>query len=338
MVSLITWLDPQPPAATLPLTLGDPFEDVPTHPIAKEAAFALQEALRRGELAPGIPADFLNRPEGGKMFGVLVVASREGRVGVLKAFSGQLGTVWNAPGWVPPAFDVAARESIQPQAEAAIKTLTAQMEAHTQSDAFVEACRNLEAFDEDVALRLGALQAQQRERRQLRREVRAALGPEDGAGRARLADESERDHRERRVLGAQWREARRDVAQPWERLQRRLAAMTRLRAHLARRTMQRVHETYRLSAPDGQVRTVRDLFAPAEPPWGAGDCAAPKLLVFAQRQGLKPLALAEFWWGPPPRGGGRTEGTFFPPCDAKCRPVLSFLLGLPRSVPPASRG
>lgn len=321
----IRWLDPQPDRASLPVRLSDPF-DAP-HPIARDAALMLQEGLRHGPIAPGIPTDLLNRPQGGKMFGVLVVAAADGRVGVLQAFSGQLGTVWNAPGWVPPVFDVALRQSVQPAGEAAIKSLTAQIEALSQSEAFCRAREDLEAFDRARATELRAAESARQQRRQQRRDLRAALGPADGAQRFRLDEESERDHRDRRLLEARWREERRRVAQPYARLERRLGAMTRLRAYLARRTMQRVHETYRLTNPAGEVRTVRELFAPAEPSWGTGDCAAPKLIVFAHRHRLTPLALAEFWWGPPSRGGERSEGRFFPPCEAKCGPVLSFLLG-----------
>ena len=34
------------------------------------------------------------------------------------------------------------------------------------------------------------------------------------------------------------------------------------------------------------------------PPGGTGDCCAPKLLQYAYQNGLKPLCMAEFWWGP----------------------------------------
>ena len=33
------------------------------------------------------------------------------------------------------------------------------------------------------------------------------------------------------------------------------------------------------------------------PPGGTGDCCAPKLLQYAYQQGLKPVCMAEFWWG-----------------------------------------
>ena len=36
------------------------------------------------------------------------------------------------------------------------------------------------------------------------------------------------------------------------------------------------------------------------PPGGTGDCCAPKLLQYAFSHGLRPICMAEFWWGPSP--------------------------------------
>ena len=37
------------------------------------------------------------------------------------------------------------------------------------------------------------------------------------------------------------------------------------------------------------------------PPGGTGDCCAPKLLQYAYSQGLRPVCMAEFWWGESPK-------------------------------------
>jgi tRNA pseudouridine32 synthase/23S rRNA pseudouridine746 synthase len=90
--------------------------------------------------------------------------------------------------------------------------------------------------------------------------------------------------------------------------------------------MKQIHDTYRLTNARGVIKNLRELFTSAEPPGGAGDCAAPKLLSYAILHGYKPLAMAEFWWGAPPPGGGRLSGAFYPSCHEKCGPVLPFLL------------
>ena len=62
------------------------------------------------------------------------------------------------------------------------------------------------------------------------------------------------------------------------------------------------------------------------PPAGAGECCAPKLLQYAFAHGLKPIALAEFWIGAPPRNELRREGVFYVPCSGKCVPILRHML------------
>lgn len=62
------------------------------------------------------------------------------------------------------------------------------------------------------------------------------------------------------------------------------------------------------------------------PPGGTGDCCAPKLLQYAFSHGLKPICMAEFWWGPSPKSEIRHHGQFYPACRGKCKPVLTWML------------
>ncbi len=62
------------------------------------------------------------------------------------------------------------------------------------------------------------------------------------------------------------------------------------------------------------------------PPGGTGDCCAPKLLQYAFSHGLKPVCMAEFWWGESPKSLIRHHGQFYPACSGKCKPVLAWML------------
>ena len=62
------------------------------------------------------------------------------------------------------------------------------------------------------------------------------------------------------------------------------------------------------------------------PPGDTGDCCAPKLLQYAYQQGMKPVCMAEFWWGPSPRTEVRQHGHFYPACRGKCKPILTWML------------
>jgi len=75
------------------------------------------------------------------------------------------------------------------------------------------------------------------------------------------------------------------------------------------------------------------------PPGGTGDCCAPKLLQYAYRQGLKPLCMAEFWWGQPTKEELRQHLNYYPACRGKCKPILTWMLqGLEVDPDPESLG
>ena len=207
------------PSAPLPLRLASPFAKAPPHPLAREAAGALQEQLR------GMSLEALDAPRGGKMFGVLVAAAPDGSLTTLKAFSGTLRGGWLVEGFSPPLFDPAALDAFWPAAEAELRAL-------------------------DPAL------------------------------------------------------------QPAR----------------SRRLLQQIRALYVVPDARGEARSLASLFAPHEPPGGAGDCAAPKLFAEAYARKLRPLALAEFWWGAPSPGGERRPGEFHPSCREKCGVVLPFML------------
>jgi tRNA pseudouridine32 synthase/23S rRNA pseudouridine746 synthase len=119
------------------------------------------------------------------------------------------------------------------------------------------------------------------------------------------------------------------------RLAKAVRALDADRTARSRELMAHIQDGYRFVNARGDVRPLRELFAPAEPPAGAGDCAAPKLLAHAYALGLTPLALAEFWWGAPSATGDRREGVFYAACRGKCLPILTHMLeGLPADPPP----
>jgi len=62
------------------------------------------------------------------------------------------------------------------------------------------------------------------------------------------------------------------------------------------------------------------------PPGGTGDCCAPKLLQYAYQHGLKPLCMAEFWWGQPTKEELRQHLNYYPACRGKCKPILTWML------------
>jgi len=91
----------------------------------------------------------------------------------------------------------------------------------------------------------------------------------------------------------------------------------------------RLFENYVFSNISGNEKNILDIFEDSShgnPPSAAGECAAPKLLHFAIKNDLKPIAVAEFWWGNPLKNKEREHSMFYPACKNRCRPILEYML------------
>ncbi len=78
-----------------------------------------------------------------------------------------------------------------------------------------------------------------------------------------------------------------------------------------------------------KTKTLRELFkdtSAKNPPSGAGECAAPKLLQHAFLHNYKPIAIAEFWWGLSPKSATWKHNHYYPACQEKCAPILAHML------------
>ncbi|RKH32786.1 RluA family pseudouridine synthase [Corallococcus praedator] len=311
------------------------------HALARRAAESLQATLREGVIAPGLSSRLLEGPDGGKMFGVLVVRQRDGSQGVLRAFSAMLAGRWDVPGFVPPLFDREARARVEPVAETTVKALLARAEAWSTSEELLRLRADDDARQAREATEREALRQRHEDRRRQRHARRAeVLAATDltEATRAEalhaLDQESRGDKAEKRRWDAAQEQTRRDLAPRRAKAERRLRALDRLRRIVSRGFMKQLHDTYAITNARGETRPLRTLYAGAEPPSGAGDCAGAKLLAHAFAHRLQPVALAEFWWGTPPASGGRIQGAFYPACRDKCGPLLPFMLeGLEVSAP-----
>jgi tRNA pseudouridine32 synthase/23S rRNA pseudouridine746 synthase len=90
-----------------------------------------------------------------------------------------------------------------------------------------------------------------------------------------------------------------------------------------------VFNQYHFLNQAGTLKSLNEIFKNASyknPPSGAGECAAPKLLQYAFQHHMKPLAMAEFWWGLSPKSSYWKHGHFYPSCIEKCKPILAHML------------
>jgi len=345
---VVTYFEPQPALAEVPARLSSPFAPGPPHPLARRAAEELRLRLRRGELASGFALDSLDEPGHGKMFGVLVVAAPDGRLGYLCAFSGMLGERWHVEGFAPPLFDPAARDAFWPAGQAELYALEERHTELTEGAEPVALRARLAELTQRHTTALAELRAHHEANRRRRHDARQHLATQplgDDERRAALhtlGQESRAEEAERKRLEAAHQQEREVLESALRALDTRRAELEHFRAQRSRQLWQQIAHCYVIPNARGEQRTVAALFAPEPPPGGAGDCAAPKLLALAYRHHLRPLALAEFWWGAPPFTGERRSGEYYPACHSKCGGVLPYMLqGLdvepapPLATPPA---
>ena len=108
----------------------------------------------------------------------------------------------------------------------------------------------------------------------------------------------------------------------------RRAELIQQRRDLSQKHMLEIHKMYVIRNFAGGTSDLFSIFeGRAGIPAGTGDCCAPKLLNRAAVLGLRPLSLAEFYWGRETRSGTKQHGRFYPPCVGKCGPLLDFMLG-----------
>lgn len=90
-----------------------------------------------------------------------------------------------------------------------------------------------------------------------------------------------------------------------------------------------IFEQYHFLNKYGVEKSLIEIFQKAgykNPPSGAGECAAPKLLQYAFQNSLQPLVLTEFWWGLSPKSDTWKHKQFYRPCKEKCEPILEHML------------
>lgn len=263
----------------------------------------------------------------GKMFAALVVANSSGKIGYLCAFSGMLNQQWIVPGFVPPVFNLERQSALLREGEAQLEFLSAEIDRLMESPLLHELTRQLADLKLKSRQELAELRHRNRENKKQRRTKRMAMEVEDFALLRALSLSSQQDKKEFKQLNLKWQDRLDRTQQALdEKYLNEIKNLKAERKQLSQQLQDRIFETYRLKNALGEEASVKSLFDGNAPPGGSGDCAAPKLFQYAFENELRPLALAEFWWGGSPENGVRHHAEFYPPCRGKCQPILRFML------------
>lgn len=319
----------------LPKKFNFPFYYDP-HPLALIAAEELQEYISKYEAWKNCFGIHVEAPptELGKMFGVLVVQNSEGKLGYLRAFSGKIidTSVWD--GFVPPLFDTFAKGNKFDLVSKEVVKLTNEYDRLIVDPNYINANKKLadqkERNIEILKKEKQHLKAEQRKRKATRAEAVTSLSEDEYLA---LKKTHNQESLNLKFIYKEYGEYLRDKLVPLQKEVDDFTAKMELtkskRKELSLNVQNWIFDKYNFVNINGDYKNVVDIFKKTIleiPPSGAGDCAAPKLLQYAFLNNLKPIALAEFWWGKSPGSAIRKHKHFYPCCRGKCEPILGHML------------
>jgi tRNA pseudouridine32 synthase/23S rRNA pseudouridine746 synthase len=319
----------------LPERFTFPFYYEP-HPLTVIAAAELQQYL---DTQTDLEHNFGLREghEGlviGKMFGVLVVQDAEGNLGYLSAFSGKLADSNDHSRFVPPVFDMLEENSFFLKEQYILNSINDKVKEIEGDEKYRSLKWDFENFSDQSAKEITALKQLLKENKKNRkrfRERRKNKVSEEEYNRfdAYLIRHSMYDQHQLNLLQRKWHQLIEETRTELEAYESTIEALKKERKEKSAALQQQLFEQYEFLNIDNKKKSLHAIFSDTvfgKPPAAAGECATPKLLQYAFLHGYKPLAMAEFWWGAPPKSEIRQHRQFYPACTGKCKPILKHML------------
>lgn len=302
----------------IPERFTDPFRYSP-HPSVRIAADMLMQKISASEELSAYFAE-------GKMLGVLVVVDSAGQLGYLSAFSGNVSGRSNIDGFVPPIFDLLDPSGHFKTMEAEITALNKAIEAAETENGLLQLRQKLSEAEQEKDDEINLQKAQMRISKRKRDEARINIS--DSSILSTLIRESQFEKAELRRVKLSWEEEIRSIKDSIGKYEGNIHTLKRRRAEMSDKLQKWIFSQYIVHNGNGEATSIKEIFSRQGlvPPGGTGECAAPKLLEHAFRNGLKPLAMGEFWYGESPLTAVRTQGHFYPSCTSKCGPLLGYML------------
>lgn len=259
----------------------------------------------------------------GKMFGVLIVSQKEniGETAFLAAFSGTLDGKTQHPYFVPPVFDLMAPGCYFQEEEERISSINERIASFPPYEG------DLASLHAQMEAELAAYKEQMQQSKAERDALRHRLPADELAKEEpQLIRQSQYQKAEYRRLKQAWEQRIFAEEAPLRERREQIERLQRERHQRSIALQQWLFRQFVFLNALGETKALPELFAPAVPPSGAGECCAPRLLQAAYREGLQPLCMAEFWVGASPKDEIRHDGHFYPACNSKCRPILRHML------------
>jgi len=274
----------------------------------------------------------------GKMFGVLIIEDAKGKLGYLSAFSGKLAGSNTHTRFVPPVFDMLVENSFFLKEQYILNDINDQVKEIESNDKYIKLKEDIKHYSAQSVQEIEAfkerLKSNKDNRKHLREEQKGRLSDNDySAFEAYLIQHSLHYKHQFKVLTDTWKQRIDEIKSSMARYDATIETLKKERREKSAALQHQLFEQYAFLNKDSKTKSLHAIFSDTvfgKPPAAAGECATPKLLQYAFLNGLRPVAMAEFWWGAPPKSEIRKHRQFYPACTGKCKPILEHMLeGIP---------
>ena len=262
----------------------------------------------------------------GKMFGVLVCQNSNDELGYLWAFSGKLANGNHHEYFVPTIFDMLQKDGFYKIEEETVNVINREIERLEQSENYLKAIEfiktiNLQA-EKDIQNQKERIKSEKINRDEKRLIAEQTLDFESyKAVQKELSEASKQESILLKQMTKYWNIQKENAKKELDILVSEIVVLKELRKQKSSTLQQKLFDAYSFLNQFGERKSIGEIFN-NNPPAGAGECAAPKLLHYAFENDLKPIAMAEFWWGKAPNSEIRKHKQFYPACKSKCEPIL----------------
>lgn len=310
----------------IPQKFTYPFNYTP-HKLSEIAASELQLYIQNQtewEYDFGLVKD--NSSGIGKMFGVLVCQNQFGDLGQLWAFSGKLAGSNHWSKFVPTVFDNLKEEGFYKKGEQIVTSYNNKIEVLKKDRSYLRLLKEKKQqeaqFLKEVTVQKEKIKKLKKQRDQKRIEAKQQLSESDFLKlNYLLTEQSKKENIKLKKITKHWKVL---ICQTEANIlvyDTQINELKRLRKEKSAHLQQQLFKEYFFYNINQKTKSLGEIFD-NNPPAGAGECCAPKLLHYAFEHQLKPIAMAEFWWGKSPNSAIRKHQFFYPSCRSKCEPIL----------------
>ena len=318
----------------LPEKFTFPFYYEP-HSLAKIATEEIQEYLESQTDFKhnfGLDTTKTNLPIG-KMFGVLIVQNQKNEVGYLAAFSGKLADKSLPKKFVPPVFNMRTEGSFYIKGELEIDKINAQLTLLKSNEHYLDLKKSFkkltQAIAEDLENQRKKMKLSKSDRKLRKKKSISVLSELEVKNLTKkLMQESYNDQFFYKELLEYYETKSKKEGKEVLVFENKIALLKKERKEKSNYLQQTLFSKYAFLNPQKELKNLLDVFNdPAiKPPAGSGECSAPKLLQYAFANDLKPISMAEFWWGISPNSAVRKHKNYYPACQSRCKPILTHML------------